>query len=116
MTTERDPLIQRLFEAARRDTAGEDVVNAVISRIQTSRRRAIVIWSCVGLVFAGIAWVFTPAVVETVGILSRVLPQSLIEVTDPDAFIARLLAPLNSVAVPVAILLLCIRKIYKMLF
>ena len=58
---------------------------------------------------------FTPAVVDAVEIVTRILPQSLIQWEDPDSLFARLFAPVNTVAVPVAILLLVIRKIYKLL-
>ena len=68
------------------------------------------------LVMVGVGWFFTPAVIDTVDMLSQVLPQPVFEWTGQESFISRLLAPMNAIAVPVAILFLLARKIYRLFF
>lgn len=114
MKAEHDPLIKRLFDLAGRDTVGEEFIADVMSRIEALRRRTIILWCCVALVLVGVAWIFTPAVIDAVDMLSRILPQPLIEWKEPDTLIARLLAPINAVAVPAAIFFFVIRKIYRL--
>lgn len=111
---ERDPLINRLFDLAGRDTVGEDFIADVMSRVEALHRRTIILWCCVALGLAVITWVFAPAVVETVDMLSQVLPQPLFEWKEPNTLITRLLAPMNAIAVPVAVLFLVIRRIYRL--
>lgn len=115
MTTDRDPVVQGLFAAASHDAATDDIVADVMSRIRAIRRRTIIVWSCIAVVAVGIGLFFAPAVVDAVEIFSRMLPQPLIELRNPDALAALFLSPLNSIAVPVAILFLAILKLFRML-
>jgi hypothetical protein len=116
MKIEQDPLIRRLFDLAGQEAVGEDFIADVMARIEALRRRTIILWGCVVLVLVGVAWFFTPAVIDTVDMLSQVLPQPVFEWTAQESFISRRLAPMNAIAVPVAILFLLVRKIYRLFF
>mgnify|MGYP001549838950 FL=1 len=116
MTTDRDPLLQKLFDIANRDIAGDAFIADVMSRIDALRRRALVAWAATGLVLAIVAWLLTPTLVRAVGLLSQALPQSLVEFDEPVALIGQALSPLNSVAAIVAITVLVIVFAYRKIF
>ena len=116
MTTNRDPLLQKLFDIANRDIAGDAFVADVMSRIDALRRRALVAWAATGLVLALVAWLLTPTLVRAVGLLSQALPQSLVEFDEPIALIGQALLPLNSVAAVVAVTVLVIVFAYRKIF
>ena len=113
---ERDPLLQQLFDLAKHDLGGEAFVAGVMAQIDTLRRRAIVAWVVAGLVLLVAAWLLTPTMVAAVTLLSQALPQSLIEVDEPPAFVGQLLSPLNSIAAVVAVAFLAIVYGYRKLF
>ena len=110
---DRDPLLQKLFDIANRDLPGDAFIEGVMSRIEALRRRAILAWAAAGLVLAIAAWLLTPTVIGAVDLLSRTLPQSLMEIDEPSAFIGQVLAPLNSIAAIVAITVLVIAFAYR---
>ena len=116
MTTDRDPLLQKLFDIANRDIAGDAFVADVMSRIDALRRRALVAWAATGLVLALVAWLLTPTLVRAVDLLSQALPQSLVEFDEPIALIGQALLPLNSVAAVVAVTVLVIVFAYRKIF
>ena len=116
MTTDRDPLLQKLFDAASQGLADDEFVARVMSRIDALRRRALIAWAATALVLAIAAALLTPTMVTAVGLLSRALPQSLVEFDEPVALIGQALSPLNSVAAIVAISVLLIVYAYRKIF
>ena len=113
---ERDPLLQKLFEIANRDLAGDVFIAGVMARIDAQRRRAIVAWSVGGVVLAVAAWLLMPFLIGAVSLLSQALPQTLIEVEDPSALVNLVFAPLNSVAAAVAVTALVVVYAYRKIF
>ena len=85
MTSDRDPTLQSLFDSARADLAGDAFVADVMARIDAARRKSILGWAFFAFVLAGVAWVVTAPVVEAVGLMSQLLPTSLIELENPDS-------------------------------
>ena len=59
------------------------------------------------------AWVLSGPLTSTVGLLTQLLPQSLVEVEAGNQLFAQLLAPINSVAAAVALGLFVLRFAYK---
>ena len=116
MTVDNDPLLRQLFDVANQDLDGDAFIAGVMSRIDGLRRRVLIAWAAAGLILALAAWLLTPTVVGAVGLLSRTLPQSLIEFDQPVAFIGQVLSPLNSAAAVVAISLLVIVFAYRKIF
>jgi len=114
MSTDRDPGLQALFDSAREELPLGAFTEQVMSQIDTARRRSIVFWSCVGLVVAVVGWFLAAPVQDTVNLLTQMLPESLIDVEDE--FMAQLLSPVNSVAVPIALGFLALRSFYKKIF
>jgi hypothetical protein len=114
MTNDRDPTLQALFDSAKAELTDDAFVERVMTEIDAARRRTVVGWSVVGLVVAVLAWFFATPVQDAVGLLAQLLPESLIEVEDE--FLAQLLSPVNSVAVPIALGFLALRMLYKKIF
>jgi hypothetical protein len=113
---ERDPLLQKLFEIANQDIAGDAFIAGIMAQIDALRRRAIIAWSVVGVLLAVAAWLLTPTLVGAVSLLSQALPQTLIEVEDTSAIVNQVFAPLNSIAAVVAITVLVIALAYRKIF
>ena len=116
MSTDRDPLLQKLFDVASQGLADDAFIAGVMSKIDALRRRALIAWAATGLLLALAAWLLTPTIVGAVGLLSQTLPQSLIEFDEPVALIGQALSPLNSVAAIVAISVLVIVYAYRKIF
>ena len=113
---ERDPLLQKLFDIANQDLAGDAFIAGIMAQIDALRRRAIIAWSVAGVVLAVAAWLLTPTLVGAVSLLSQALPQTLIEVEDTSALVNQVFSPLNSVAAVVAIAALLIVYAYRKIF
>lgn len=114
MTTDRDPALQSLFATAQQEMAGEAFTAQVMSRIDKLRRRTLIAWTGGGMVSVIVAWLLTGPVVNAVNIGSRFLPESLIELDNQ--VLADVLAPINSVAILVAVGILGLRAIYRKIF
>jgi hypothetical protein len=116
MTMERDPLLQKLFEIANQDLAGDEFITGVMAQIDALRRRAIIAWAVAGLLLACTAWLLTPTMVGAVSLLSQLLSQTLVEIDDPSAIVSQVMSPLNSVAATVAVTVLVIVFAYRKIF
>lgn len=116
MTTDRDPLLQKLFDVANQGLSDDAFIAGVMSKIDALRRRALIAWAATGLLLVLTAWLLTPTMVAAVGLLSKALPQSLVEFDQPVALIGQALSPLNSVAAIVAISVLVILYAYRKIF
>lgn len=113
---ERDPLLQKLFEIANHDLAGDAFIAGIMAHIDALRRRAIIAWAVAGLILAVAALLLTPTLVGAVSLLSQALPQTLIEVENPSALTNQVFSALNSVAAVVAVTALLIVYVYRKIF
>lgn len=114
MTFDGDPTLENLFDVARQDLSEEAFTMQVMSQIDRLRRRAVIGWSCVGLVLAICAWLLSEPILDVVFLTTQILPQSLIELDD--RWPAQLLTPVNSIASLVAIGFLGLRMVYRKIF
>lgn len=115
MNDERDSDLRDLFAAARQDLVEDEFTQQVMSRVDRSRGRSILLGIGIGLVFLVCAWLLTGPVVLAVNLLTDLLPRSWVELED--SLVARLFAPLNTmgalIAALVLIILVGIRKIFR---
>lgn len=114
MTTDRDPTLQSLFEVAKQDFAGDAFTDQVMLRIDTLRRRTVIVWVCVGLVAVAFTWSLAAPILHTVNLATQILPETLIELDDRT--LAQILAPVNSIAGAVGLGFLGLRLAYKKVF
>jgi hypothetical protein len=114
MTLERDPAIQALFDVANEDLDGKAFTAGVMSKIDSRRRWSMLAWSTAAAVILGGAVLLAAPVIDAVGLVSRFLPASVIEIDD--AWLAQLLSPVNSVAGLLALSFLALRFAYRKIF
>lgn len=114
MKDDRDPMLQNLFDAAREEASSDVFLTRLMREVARGRRHSIISWSCIGIAFAMLAWLAAPVLVGAVTLMTQVLPASLIDIEDE--FFAQLLAPLNSIAMLVAAVLLGAFYLYRKVF
>jgi len=114
MTTKRDPAILELFKLAERDLAEEQFVALTMARVDNLRRRSLVGWILVGLVLLAIAWLLAAPIQDAIQLLSQSLSISLVDLGD--RWVAAVIAPANSVAGLVALVLLGLLTAYRKIF
>ena len=114
MTTERDALIESLFDDANENLAPDDFAARVMLDIDRARRRSLAGWAFVGLAAVACAWMLSGPLLQAVNLGLQVLPESLFEVDD--RIVAAILAPLNSVAGAIGIAVLGLWTAYRKIF
>lgn len=116
MTNERDPRLEALFDAAREELAGKEFAADVMARIGHLRRRTLMGWAAAAVLLLAGAWLVSGPVTSAVSLITRLLPQSLVEIEASDQLFGQLLAPINSVAAVVALGMFVLRFAYKKIF
>ena len=114
MTDDRDPALQALFVNAEQDLAGEVFTARVMSRTDALKRRTVFAWICAGLVASVLAWLVATPLQYAVNLLTQGVTAPLI--TLDDRWLAQLFAPVNSVAILLAVGLIGLRTAYKKIF
>ncbi|MGI9260842.1 MAG: hypothetical protein ACR2QR_02335 [Woeseiaceae bacterium] len=114
MTIERDPMLESIFAAASKDLPGDDFAERVMSQVDSSRYRAILGWVVIGGTAVTFAFLLSGPLTQAVDLGMRVLPESLVELDD--RMLARLLAPMNSIAGAVGLGFLGLKMAYSRLF
>ena len=113
MTDERDPRLDALFDAAREELPGDEFAADVMGRVDRLRRRTLVGWAAVAVALLAGAWVLSGPLTHAAGLLTRLLPQSLVEVEAGNQLLVQLLAPVNSLGTVIALGLLGLWFAYK---
>lgn len=116
MNEARDVRIQNLFDAARSDARDDAFVAEVMARVNAQRRRALTAWGVGVVVLLAVAALLTGPVTEAVGLLTRLMPQPLVEASLETELITQFLTPLNSVGAVVGIGLLLLLYTVRKLF
>ncbi len=111
MSSDYDPRLQALFEQAEQGFDHRAFARDIMARIDRERRRAVLMWSVFGI-FAVLALsLFAAPVVATFGLISGLLPESLIEIET--GWMQQLLSPINSVAAALALGALGIHRLFR---
>ena len=114
MTTDRDELLESLFDDANESLAPDDFADRVMLRIDRARRRSLAGWAIVGFAAVACAWMLSGPLLQAVNLGLQVLPESLFEVEDRT--IAEVLSPLNSVAGAIGVGVLGLWTAYRKIF
>ena len=116
MTDERDPAIQNLFDAARQDARDDAFVAEVMVRVNAQRRHTLYAWGAMATILLVVVALLAGPVTGAVGLLTRLMPQPLVEVDIGNALVNQVLAPLNSVSAVVGLGLLMLIFMLRKLF
>lgn len=114
MTVDRDPNLQKLFDAAKQDEPERPFVADVMSKVDNMRRRAAIVWIGIGLLMITLLWLLAAPVQDAVQLLTQALSISLVDLGD--RWLAKIISPANSVASLVALGLLGLRGAYRKIF
>ena len=114
MTDERDPVLQQLFDAASELSHDDGFVAEVMSTINRRRRRTIMGWAIVAIALVPVAGLFGALLQDVIQLLAQVLPSTLVD-TEAD-WLARALAPANTIGALVAFAFLVLRAAYRRIF
>jgi hypothetical protein len=105
MMDDRDPLLQSLFDEARRDLDGEAFIAKVMAKSRFLRYRVVAPWICVGLMLAAGAW-YLAIPLEVAQLMAQVLTTTLVDLGD--GWLAWAFSPVNNIA---ALLVLIVKAI-----
>lgn len=114
MTIERDTGLQALFDQVRDKLPGETFTRGTMSEIDKLRRRAVIGWTCIGVLLAALTWLLAAALQDAVLLLTQSLNLNLVSIDNH--LIAEILLPLNSVASVVALGFLALHRVFRKIF
>ena len=114
MTPEFDPRLQALFDQAEQPLDGDRFLADIMQGVDRQRRRAMLVWSLVGLIILVCLTFIASPVFAAVDLVSQFLPVSLVEIETE--WLQMLLSPINSVAAAIAVGALLARKFYRWIF
>jgi hypothetical protein len=114
MSDERDPILEALFTEAKRDLVDDAFTDAVIARVGSRRRRVIAGRLAIAALLIAFELLLDAPLQHSLGALADALNTPLFEVGH--RWFGVLLAPLNSVAGIVGLVLLGVHVLYRKLF
>ncbi|MCG8369732.1 MAG: hypothetical protein MJA32_04360 [Proteobacteria bacterium] len=114
MSIDYDPTLQALFRQAEQEFDRDAFERRVMARIDRQRRKTMVFWSAMGVVFLATLSLIAAPLASAVGIATQFLPTALVEIET--GWLQQLLSPVNSVAAAIAIGALAIRAFYRRIF
>ena len=111
MTEERDPRLEALFTQAEENLIDDDYVNAVMDRLRRHRRNSLIGRFSALLLLVALELLLSAPFQNSAAAIANALSTSLIDVDDQ--WIAFALAPFNSVAGLLGILLIGMHFLYR---
>jgi len=111
MNDKRDPLLESMFSQAERELAEERFTAQVMARVATRRRNVLIgRFAIVGLLVA-LEFLLSSPLQNSAGIITKVLSTTLVELGS--GVVATVVAPLNSIAGLIGMLLLGMQFLYR---
>ena len=114
MTTERDPMLQSLFDAAEQNLSDQEFTNAVFERAEKSSRNVQIFRMAILAFIILLEVLLESPLRNSLGVMVEVLDMDLFELGD--GWLGFLVAPLNSLAGIVAVTLLGVNLMFRRLF
>jgi len=112
--SERDPQLQALFAAARRDLPDEGFTDAVMDRVSGLKQRQAIGRIGIDLLLVLLAWLLAEPLQAAVVAMMPGLMASLFEIDN--RLLADLLLPVNNVASAVLLAMVALHSVYRRLF
>jgi hypothetical protein len=114
MNEERDPLLESLFASAREELASENFLVAVMARLKNRNRRLVLTRLGIAALLVALELFLSSPLQNTVGLVTDLLASNLYEFNNE--WIAFVLAPINSVAGLLGLLLLGLHFMFRRMF
>lgn len=114
MISEYDPKLQALFTQAEQALDYDEFTRHVMTYIDRSRRRTLLLWTIAAGVAITCLAVLAVPLMSTIVLASSLLPVELVEIETK--WLQMLVSPVNSVAAAIAIGVLLLRKFYRFIF
>lgn len=111
MSTDRDPLLETLFEQADKELRDEDFTSEVIKGVQGRRRRILLGRIAVIVMLIALEVLLESPVQQSLGVVAEVLGTSLVSIEGE--WLGFVLGPVNSIAGLLGIVLLGIHALYR---
>lgn len=111
---DRDPLLLSLFTSAQNDLEGHEFAGQVMLQLGISKRKAVMGWSCIGLVLALCVVLLSSPLQQVVQLLTLSVSLSLIDVDH--RLLAEIISPMNNMGSLLALALFGLRIIYRKVF
>jgi len=114
MNDDRDPVIDAVFADAKEELAGGEFTAGVMSQTDQLKRRAMFGWLFLLVAIAAGFWSLAGPLQEVAGLMNQILPTTLVDIEN--RIVGHLLAPVNSIAGPIAIMVLGLNLLYRRVF
>ena len=111
MTEERDPRLEALFIQAEQELVDDDYVDAVMDKLRRHRRNSLIGRFAAVLLLIALEVLLSAPLQNSAAAITEALSTSLIDVDD--RWLAFALAPLNSVAGLLGVLLIWLHFLYR---
>lgn len=113
MSDERDPLLETLFAQANAEPVDNDFCDRVMASIERRRRNVLIGRISLVAVLVAFEFLLSAPLQNSVGSAMQVLSTSLLDVGNE--WLAAIVAPLNSAAGVIGVLLLGLHRVYRKL-
>ncbi len=113
MNEERNPELESLFAENQQDLADDSFTDSVVARVTTRRRRVLLGRVTVVILLIALEIVLESPIQSSLGVFSSILGTTLIEVDNE--WLEFAVAPLNSPAGLLGIVLLALHYLYRRL-
>lgn len=111
MNDERDPWLETLFVQAERNLEDDNYIEQVMVRVEKRRRNVLIGRLALVALLVVFELLLSAPLANTVGVISQALSATLLELENEWA--ALVLAPLNSIAGLIGMLLLGMQFLYR---
>ncbi len=111
MNNERDPMLEALFAQSADTRVEENFTARVMAQIEARRRKVLVARVAIVTLIIALEWLLSSPLQNFVGELTQILSTSLVDVKN--AWLASVIAPLNSIAGLIGMLLLGLHVFYR---
>jgi len=111
MNNERDPLLESLFARAERELVEDKFTAQVMAQVATRRRNVLIGRIAIVVLLVALELLLSSPLQNSAGVITQVLSTSLVELEG--GAVAMVLAPINSVAGVIGMLLLGMQFLYR---
>ncbi len=111
MNDERDPMLEALFAQSADTRVEENFTARVMAQVEARRRKVLVARVAIVTLIIGLEWLLSSPLQNFVGELTQILSTSLVDVKND--WLASAIAPLNSIAGLIGMLLLSLHVFYR---